>query len=178
MVVEPSRGRHDDLHAALERLDLGPHADTADHDGAAQVASVGESFHLGADLQRQLARRRQHQGARAVLSLEPVEQRQDECQRLPRARRGGTDHVLPLQGRGDRLRLDGRRRFEAGPPERREGFLGKSKLRERHESPPAREEGGALYTHRRATSRVSGDGSIPVMLPQFLVDYSTLHRRS
>jgi hypothetical protein len=57
--------------------------------------------------------------------LEPVQQGQDEGERLSASRRGESDHGFPLQQGRHRARLDFRRR--------RQPFLGQSRLEGRQE---------------------------------------------
>jgi hypothetical protein len=120
------------LDSLLEGMGLRRHADTADHDRAAQFPAVSEPLHLDADLLRQFPGRRQHQGPRPVLALEPFDDRQHERERLARPGRRAADDVLPRERGRDRLRLDRRRSLEAGPPERGEALLRKPEVAELH----------------------------------------------
>ena len=124
VVVEPPGRGDDHLDTSLEGLDLRVHPHPSDHDRGADVAAMAEPLQLRADLQRQLSRRRQDQGARPVLAVESLEDRQRERQRLPRAGGRATDHVLALQRRRHGLRLDGRGGLEPRAVQRSERLRG------------------------------------------------------
>ena len=96
---------------------------------------MAEALDLLVDLQRQLPGRCQHQRAGAVLSLQPLEDREHERQRLAGAGRRRTDHVLALQRRRDGLCLDGRGRLEAFPLQSGERLLRQAQSGKRHLRP-------------------------------------------
>ena len=82
------------------------------------AAKDGNNPHLGkarqradliADLCRQLARWRQHKRARSAASIaaEAVQQGQREGRRLAGTSLGEAQHIVPREGRGDGVGLDG-----------------------------------------------------------------------
>ena len=107
-------GGDDDVDAAGERRDLRPLLDAAEDHGMAerQVFRIGAQ--LLADLDGELARRRQDQragrrGWRAGGERQPVQDRQHEGRRLAGAGLRDAQDVAPLELGGDRPRLDRRR---------------------------------------------------------------------
>ena len=125
VVDEPPRRRDDHL-VLLERARLLAHADAADDERAADVAALAEPVELTLDLDRELARRREHEGARpgaAGVRGQPLDDGQEERGGLAGARRGRADHVLARERGGDGLGLDGRRVLEARALERVERLL-------------------------------------------------------
>ena len=142
VVVEPARRGHDDLRALFERVSLRAHPHPADHHGAAQVVSVAEALHLLVNLQRQLAGGRQDQRAGAVLSLQPLEDGQDEGERLAGAGGGRPHHVLAEERGRDGLGLDGGGRLEALPLQRGQRLFRQAQFGERHAATPPPHRGG------------------------------------
>ena len=65
MIGEPARGRHDDVGPFLEPGELGSHRLTPDEDERANALGSAEHVEGRRDLQRELARRRQHEGPRS-----------------------------------------------------------------------------------------------------------------
>ena len=92
---------------------------------------AAEPLELLADLEGELARRREHERARAGLAGEPVDDGQEEGGGLAGAGRGGADDVLAGERGRDGLRLDRRRVLEPGAVEGVEGFRGQLQVFER-----------------------------------------------
>src|SRR5690606_16362149 len=113
-VVEEAAGaRDDDVGAASQRDDLGLEAHTAVHGRAPQAGVPTEFGELVVDLLGELARRGDHEGADLPLALalpapEALEDGQHEGRRLAGAGLSQAQYVPAGQGRGYRLRLDGR----------------------------------------------------------------------
>ena len=111
MVEQPPGRRRDHVHAARQIVALFSVSNSSIHDRHREVGVFGVFLKRLFHLQRQLARRLEHQTPRFLLvRAEPVHQRQRKRRRLARPRLRRTDHVLPGQNHRNRLRLD-RRRF-------------------------------------------------------------------
>ena len=85
------------------------------------------------NLHRQLARRRNHQRAQAVVfrplrAVQLLEQGNQEGQRLAAARLGGAENVLVLQGERDGARLDVGKGLEVRGREALVGGAGEGEL--------------------------------------------------
>jgi hypothetical protein len=132
VVDEPSRRRDD--HLTVPQLGgLVPHPDAADDDRAADLARLAEALELLVDLERELARRREDEGARAGggrAGGEPLDDRQEERGGLAGPGGGDADHVLPGERGRDGLRLDGRGGLEPGAGEGGERLLGELQVGE------------------------------------------------
>ena len=121
VVEDAARCPHDHGYALAQRRELravgGAAVDRDDADGEARR----EAANGVGDLERELARRRQHEPPHvpSPLVLYPFEQRQTEGGGLAGARARSADDVAAGEKRGERLRLDRRRRLEA---EGAEGF--------------------------------------------------------
>ena len=111
-VEQSARGAHDDVDAGVQGLELGlVGAPAVDHLHAHGTVGRG-SLQVGRDLQRELARRADHEGlglagGREVVVVDLVraddalQQRQAEGQRLAGAGTRLADHVGSGQGHGD-----------------------------------------------------------------------------
>ena len=108
-------GSDDDVHAAPQRRELHPVALTAvdgQHVHALHVCGV--LLERLAHLQRELARRGEHERLRGLLRhVEAVEDRQRERRGLARAGLRESHDVAAGEQRGDRRGLDRRRRLVA-----------------------------------------------------------------
>jgi hypothetical protein len=115
VVEQATRGGDDHVNAAPERVFLGPHPDAADHRRPGDRGVDRQVGEVLEDLERQLARRRQHQraGGPARTIDELVHDRQQERGRLAAPGHRRREDVAPLEGRGNGLRLDGRGAGEA-----------------------------------------------------------------
>jgi hypothetical protein len=106
------RGDHE-IDAAHERLDLRVLADAAEDHGAAEAEMPAIDLGAVADLHREFAGWRQHQGAdvagagAALVGGQALQQRQQERGRLAGAGLGDAEQILAGEQRGDGLRLDG-----------------------------------------------------------------------
>ena len=116
MVDQAAWRRHQDVDAARQRLDLGAARDAAENHGAREVQMPAIGPEALGDLARELAGRRQDQGAAAPrLGTAPrrgeaLEHRQREGRRLAGARLRDAAEVLAGKDMRDGLRLDRRRR--------------------------------------------------------------------
>ena len=111
----PGRG-DDDVDAALERALLRERADAAEHRHRSDTGVAAEADEVLVDLRGELARGRQHEGARGAgrrRRHQALQQRQHEGGGLAAAGHGAGEHVAAEQRRRHRLGLDGRRRGEA-----------------------------------------------------------------
>ena len=133
--VDEATGRRDEhVASALEAVNLRIVRKSAD-DG--RHAMVRRKRHLAgdvADLLRKLARRRhdEHERTRPiVVAPEPVHGRQRERSSLSRSRLGARDDVAPLQGKWNRLFLNGRRLLEAHALHSRQGLLRQAQILKR-----------------------------------------------
>jgi len=106
VVDEAARRRDDHVGPSAERLGLRAHPDAADDHGAADAPAVAEALDLLADLERELAGRREDERAGAGLAREPVDDGEEEGGGLAGAGGGGADDVAPEERGRDRLRLD------------------------------------------------------------------------
>ena len=100
-VEHATGGADDDLAAAVERGDLLDDRRTAvDGHDADTLEVLGEGTRGLGDLQRELARRAQHEGLEVLrFGVDPVEDRQHERRRLAGSGLGLADHVLIAQQR-------------------------------------------------------------------------------
>jgi len=115
-MIEQAAGRGDQhVDAAAEGMFLRPHPDAAVHRRAGDRRVHRQVVQIFQDLRRQLARRRQHQGAgrSARLVDQPVQDRQEKRRRLAAAGHGAGQHVAAVPGRRDGVRLNRRRADEA-----------------------------------------------------------------
>ncbi len=112
-VEQAARRRNDDIQSALQRTDLAVFLYPSKNDGLAQFHLRGIGFELLADLDRQLACRRQNQRPRAAdIFLGPriaefVQDGQRESAGLAGAGLGDAQHVPALHQAGNGFRLDG-----------------------------------------------------------------------
>ena len=111
-IEQAARGRDQDIGFFAQRTNLraGRHPAQNHRPLERQIAAVGAKTLL--DLQRQLARRRQHQGANlppALALAEQLQNRQRERRGLARPRLCGGQEILALQHHRDSLLLNGRR---------------------------------------------------------------------
>ena len=112
VVDQAAGGRHhhiDRLRQALQLQAVGRAADQAGGAEAAQLLAIGHGGFL--DLQREFARRSQHQHARTHaldrrLGLQTLDRRQQKRRRLAAAGIRRHQQIAPGQRRGNRLRLD------------------------------------------------------------------------
>jgi hypothetical protein len=112
VVEEPPRCCHDDLGAAAQRALLHAHLDAAHHGHRRQPDVVAERQRLLVDLQRQLARLRENEGAQLAAcppAVEALQDRQEECRRLAGAGGRAADQIAARKDHWDRFRLDRRR---------------------------------------------------------------------
>jgi len=114
MVEQAAGCRHQDVDAALQRLDLRPDADAAEDQGRLQRQEMAVGAHAFLDLGGQLARRREHQHARlAALGggarADQLQDGQGEAGGLAGAGLGGGHQVAAGENDGNRLGLDRRR---------------------------------------------------------------------
>ena len=151
-----------------ERVGLATLADAAVDDGLAQAEDLGERGERVADLARELARRQQHEAARALrdgaTAGQAREQRQTEREGLAAAGAAATEHVAAGQRVGDRRALDGgglgdvargqRVHDVAGDAEVGEGRGGTGSRRRRDVGEPSTGAGGR---ERRPVRRGGGD---------------------
>ena len=114
VIQQASRGRHQHVDTAPERVFLRPHADPAEDGGAGQRRVNRHVVHALMDLRRQFAGRRQDEGTRGAPRLrhQLMEDRQQERVRLAAARHGAGQQILPLERRRDGIGLDRRRARE------------------------------------------------------------------
>ena len=108
MILDAARRADDGVHAAAQLLQLEVHARAAvdgQHVEAFEVARVG--LHRLGDLNRELARRREHEQLRlGALQVDAAQQRQRERGRLARAGLRLAEHVPAREQRRDRRLLD------------------------------------------------------------------------
>ncbi len=132
MVHDPTRGRHDDLGAALQPLQLRRIALAAvdrQHMEAGHLDCVLLK-RLG-DLDGQLARGHHHQGLWGVLRhIDASQNRQGKRRGLAGARLGLSDNVFALEHAGNGLALDGRGGFIAHRGQSLKQEIGKTQLLE------------------------------------------------
>ena len=117
MIEEPARSRHDDVGSPLERRELRAHRLSADEHGDGDTLGAAEDVEGFRDLERELARGSQHEGARRsqaaacrgrqALPGETLDRRDRERRGLAGAGLGAPDQVASFEDRTDRLRLDG-----------------------------------------------------------------------
>ena len=120
-VQQTARSRDQDVDAARQGADLRPFLYPAEDHRVAQMQELRVGAQIVADLDRQLARRREDEragGARAAVGAaghQPLKDRQHEGRRLAGAGLGDAEDIAPLDLAGDRLGLDrGRRGVAAG----------------------------------------------------------------
>src|SRR4051794_2930526 len=138
-VLEAAGGRDEDVRAGRLALLLGD-ADAAVGDRHLERAGVRQRAQLLDDLDRELARRGEHEGRRTGrgVGLEQVHHRDAEGQRLAGSGRRLGEHVAPVQDVGDDEPLDGERLGDAalgqraahsgGHAEIGEGLMGHGEL--------------------------------------------------
>ncbi len=117
-VAQTAGGGHQDVDAALQRVDLVRHRGTAADDLEAQAEHRAEGLQGVGDLHRQLAGRDQDQtarglGAGALAGGEAGQQRQAEAEGLAGAGTAAAQHVLAGQGVRDGRGLDRERGGDA-----------------------------------------------------------------
>jgi len=109
-VQKPPRAGHDDLGALLELLDLGVLLHTAIHGDALHIGLAAQLAHGLVDLLGQFARGGDDEGTDALARPrhQPLQDRQAEGGRFPRAGLGHSHDIAALQDQGDALGLDRR----------------------------------------------------------------------
>jgi hypothetical protein len=140
-VVEQAAGRGDQhVEAASQHVDLRAMRDAADDDADARAHELAIGAETVGDLRRELARRGQHQGAgregrrAAAVRQQPAENGQRESGGLSGAGLGDAEKVAALEEQGDRLGLNGGRRFIAFAIEGAKERLGEAEIGEfRHD---------------------------------------------
>ena len=117
VIEEAPRRRDDHVGTPLQPRELGPHGLTADEDDGCETARAAERVERLGDLERELARGREHQRARPGADArgrararprEPFDRRDGERRRLAGAGLRAADQVATLEDRPDGLRLDRR----------------------------------------------------------------------
>ncbi len=108
MVQQPARRADDDVDAAAERVLLRPHADAAEDRRRGERCMHGEIVEVFDDLRGELARRRQHERARAALPLgkQPLQHGQHERGGLAAAGHRAREQVLSGERQRDRVALN------------------------------------------------------------------------
>src|ERR1700741_2277292 len=114
MIVEPARRADDDVRPFLPAGELRPHRLTADEDERAKAVPGAEQVERLSDLQRELARRREHQHPRPDTALdvprigprEELDRWNRECRGLTGAGLGAADQIAPVENRSDCLGLN------------------------------------------------------------------------
>ena len=131
-VEQAARRGDEDVDALFHGVDLRVLVDAAKDDGMAQAEMAAIGPEAGVDLNRELARRREDQGARAAMVGadavfgETLEQRQAERRGLAGAGLGDAQQVAAGQQRRDGADLDRRRRGVVLGRERAQKRLGKA----------------------------------------------------
>jgi hypothetical protein len=112
-VIEHAPGRaDDDLHAALEHLELALDRLAAVDRQHRDAALPAVAMHRFRDLYRQLASRGEDERLDvAIIRLEPFDHRQCESRGLAGPGRGAAEHVAAREKQRDGVRLDRRRLF-------------------------------------------------------------------
>ena len=147
VVEEPARRRRQNIHPALQVVQLLPVTDAAIHDRHAEISELGKFLKRFLHLQRQLARRLKNQAAQLSVRTEALDNRQRKRRRLARARLRRTDDVPTLQHHRNRLRLNRRRRHIAH-------FLHAERQRIRQaQRRKSRVHLGHIHRHRRLDRR-------------------------
>ncbi|MNB65771.1 hypothetical protein D3C75_122320 [compost metagenome] len=117
-VIEQSSRRSDNqMPAAFQLAQLLLHILPAVYGQDLDIALLGQLARFLCNLKRQLPRRSKDQRLRKrPLRPDFIENRQQECQCLPRSRLRSCNHVQSLDQRRNRLRLHGSRLCNALPP--------------------------------------------------------------
>ena len=137
-VEKPARRGDQDVDAAVQGLDLPAEAQAADHHAELQPEAAAVGVEAAADLDGELARRRQHQrprmlGLRTLAeSGEVLQDGQREGGGLAGAGLGDAQHVAALQQCRDGARLDRRGHGVAGGIEGTQQRLGEAEIRKRN----------------------------------------------
>ena len=115
-IQQTPRRANDDIRPGTHPPHLARTRHAAEHDGGAQTQTSAQHLRMFLDLHSQLTRRREDQGA-GMKPLHPIailrqsmQQRQQESGRLASPRLGNAHQVPAFQQRGDRTKLDRRRR--------------------------------------------------------------------
>jgi hypothetical protein len=162
-VLQPAGGGHDQVHAAVEGLDLPGDGDPAVDRGDPQPERGRERAQLQLDLAGQLPGRHEHQapGQRGAPAAgrrrDPAQERQAERERLARAGLAAPEHVAAGEGVGDGPRLDRERRDQPAAGGRRDQLGGQAEVREGR-SGPRRSGPGRSGPGRSGPGRSRGDG--------------------
>jgi len=148
--------RKQDVDTTLQRVLLLVHRRTADDGLEVQPERAAERLDRVVDLHRELAGRDEDKAAR-VLGLrgevsDAREHRQAEGEGLARAGAAATEEVVPGEGVGDRLDLDGERGADATAHERGDQRGGEPQVGERH-------SGGVGAVSGHVERRVRNQGS-------------------
>jgi hypothetical protein len=131
MVEQSTRCRDHDVHTTAQRRLLRLVRDTTEDRCHLDARATRVLPHALLHLQRQLARRREHQRARALRPVQQAtDQRQCERRRLAGSRLGKPDDVGAAQRERDGLALNRRRVFVASGDHRREQPRVELELRE------------------------------------------------
>ena len=119
-IEETARRRDDDVDVASERVHLGPLANAAEHSDARDIEVTAVGAKAVRDLDGELARRCQHESARAAAARttwrarQTIEDGQRERGRLTGPGLRAAEHVAPGSEKWNGLRLDGRGRRITG----------------------------------------------------------------
>ncbi len=139
MIAKSTRGRHDHIHAAPQRLHLRTKADASEDDGGGQRQVAAVRADAVVNLSGELARRGEDEGTNVTLLVrfagrlaEPLQQRQRESCRLAGAGLRTGHEVTAEQNRGDGEALNGCRAFVASRVDRAKQFRRETQLVERH----------------------------------------------
>ena len=137
--VEQTAGRGDqDVNAARQGFDLAAVTQAADDGAKTQTEAAAVGIEAAGDLDRELAGRRQHQGARAFRqgallgSGEVLQHGQRKGGGLAGTGLGDAQDVATLQQRRNGARLDGCRHRVLGGLEGTQQRLGQAEVRERN----------------------------------------------
>ena len=134
VVHDPARGADDDVHAAAQRAELDAVRLAAVHGQDVHALDVrGVLLERLADLERELAGRREHQRLRRLLrQVEAGQDRQRERRGLAGAGLRQADDVAAGQQRRDGRGLDGGRLLVADVGQRLEHLVAEPEVGERH----------------------------------------------
>ena len=116
-IVDDATGRADqDVDPLFQNPPLLLVVDAAEHDGELETRKFGDAFGVRMNLHGELARRRDHDGARRVerpvrrpaVRQQAIEQGDEERRRFARAGLSLPGHVVARERQGQGLRLDRR----------------------------------------------------------------------
>ena len=140
MVEQPTRCRHDDVHALAQRADLRIDGDAAEDHGGSHVDVLAVSAHAFLDLGSQFAGGRKNQHADRPLAAgrrlrQPVQDRQHEAGRLASAGLCAGEQIAAFEHGRNRLFLDRGRLGIADIGDRTHERVGQAETCERHWKP-------------------------------------------